>query len=460
MSCRCSGFGSPGIASCAPSGIQKGLFYASTGELVSPGWGGGCVSPCMVRAWRMVGGENGPAFRAALRGVSFARGWRCANGCRGVIGGVKEIRRVAVLVRALCVVGACLGGVCACAGCEIGLRRGDTLTILSFNVENLFDSTLDGSEYAEFTPQAGWDEGDVIARLSRLGDFLSRVEPPPDLLVLTEVENEALFERLCGEYLPDLALEYTVFCRDGRGATGVGIASRYPISAARSLMARSGGFPPLRPTVEARVVLPMTEIVVFANHWKSKRGGEAQTEELRRAAAQLVGSRIAELQSGEPSLPIVVAGDLNEEVVRLDAKEYAYPPALVPWEVWRVWQGESDERPAWYDAVYAETHPFLLVTGDRLPVLSFSARERPVLLYSPWEESGEEGSYWYWNRWERIDHLLCNGAALDGEHLSLRFFTTVRLEEYLSGDRIPLSFEEGGVSDHLPVVAQWELRSP
>ncbi len=361
-------------------------------------------------------------------------------------GGVNTCGRIRPAA-ATVVVGATLVLLSACSACRIVVPDDPTFVVASYNLENLFDERANGREYPEFLPEAGWDADDVADRLRGVASVVEAIRPAPDLLVLVEVEQQALVDRLFEEFLVDLPLEYRCFVRGPDSATGVAVASRYPVAGVRALLARAGNTPPLRPTLEVRVRLPEGDLIVFANHWKSKLGSAAATEPLRRAAAGLVRRRLDDLAESEPDLAAIVAGDLNERGREGQLTGWAYPTALVD----RV--GLEDSDPPWDTPAFRASRRFLPVVRDRALVASGDG----AALFDPWQESGYSGSYWFFGEWEQIDHLLMNGAALDGPVFAFeRFFTVAAVGAVDDGGR-PLSWTEDGVSDHLPVVAAFRL---
>ncbi len=385
---------------------------------------------------------------------------------------------------------AILIGVCAvlsaCSGCRIVVPDDESLVVVAYNLENLFDGRANGSEYDEFLPEAGWSERDVEQRLQAIGSTLHEIDPAPDVLIVSEIENKALLARLLREYAVDLPLEYHAFVGGAESATGVAVASRYPIVAVRALQALSGDVPPLRPIMEARLRLPESDLVVFANHWKSKRGGAAATEPLRRATARLLSLRIAEIAEVEPTLPIIVAGDLNEQPRENEYCGAAYPTALMDVTTMREWEearGEgasnnagssrsearSEARsegsastavPEWFTPEYLEERRYLPIIRD-IDLLSQSPvyYGTPVLA-SLWSAGDDPGSYWYHGRWERIDHLLVNHAAIAGAAISFREFRSVTPGDGTDSNGVPVSWQGGGVSDHLPIMAVFDRRNP
>ena len=88
--------------------------------------------------------------------------------------------------------------------------RQANVTIMSYNVQNLFDGVSDGTEYAAFDPARGrWDEPQFRRRCKRVAEVIRRAAPRgPDIVCLQEVENGAVVETLRSRYLADFGYRY------------------------------------------------------------------------------------------------------------------------------------------------------------------------------------------------------------------------------------------------------------
>jgi endonuclease/exonuclease/phosphatase family metal-dependent hydrolase len=341
------------------------------------------------------------------------------------------------------------------AACRIVLPDDEQLVIVSYNLENLFDAEQNGSEYSEFLPSAGWDVEDVQERLQRAAQAVSSCRPGVDILVLTEIENAALLDSFLEDFVVDRPMPYRGFAAAPEGATGVAIASRFPIVKLRSLQPRSGDYPPLRPLLEARIAVRDCELVVFANHWKSRRGGVAATEGLRRASAAILRQRLEELATREPDLAVVVAGDLNAEVVGSTVPVGSFPPVLVDAAAVTEWDRDAEIAPTWYTEEYRRSAGHLVVGS--LELGAWEGLRNTAGLWDPWAGVDGGGSYWYENRWERIDVILVNSAIVRGGGVSLQAFGPVVNSDTADPDGVPRSWRTGGVSDHVPVQAVFSL---
>ena len=365
------------------------------------------------------------------------------------------------------------------AGPRGGPRDAEHITILSYNVQNLFDATDDGSEYADFDPSRGaWTAEAADAKASRIARVIRRaVRGGPDVLCLQEIEHGRMLADLAGEHLRRQGYRYAAVSETPGSAVEVALLSRHPIEEAR-VHAPARGWPRrhpdrdeagaiLRPVLEVRLETAGAPLHLFVNHWKSKSGGARETEPARRAAARVVVRRMRAIVADDPGAEIVVCGDLNESSAAFDEAGGAYPTALMP--------------PGTRHAPHA-----LLVSGDRAAVRGAAAGtgagaggahgEVPAaVLYSPWAEAEAPGSYYFRGSWRRLDHTLVSAGLLDTEGWELAAFDVVKLPFATTGDGRPLASRrpgrdgrsgsgsgragKGGFSDHLPVLLTLRRRA-
>lgn len=314
---------------------------------------------------------------------------------------------------------------CDCPADDVG-----RITLVSYNLQTLFDPVDDGGEYAEFSVAKGrYGDKRYRGRLSALARVLEAAVPGgPDILVVQELEN--------GRVLADLgdalgSYPYRACAEDGKTVLECGLLSRYPIRSFKThrLELPNGEFGPQRLMLEARLDLNGRELTVLAAHWKSKLEGGERTEPARVAAAAMAYSLIGRILERDPRASVLLAGDLNEN------------------------PDEDAQAP------YAAALPGVLgLCADREVAARSAGGDRP-LLYSPWDDYGGF-SYSYGGREERIDHLaLSPGLAGAGSMILERFWAAAPAFA-LDAEGKPLGYrpsDGGGFSDHLPVCASFLL---
>jgi len=175
----------------------------------------------------------------------------------------------------------------------------DTVTAAFYNVENLFDLNLDGTEYDEYKPGwFGWTEEVQRAKLEGAAEVIAALGA--DFVGLCEVENlnvlrelQAILDKMGAPY------PYAAVAEAEKSATVTSLLSRFPI---REKAAHP--VPRSRSILEARVARGGDELIVFVNHWPSKRSPESKRVE----AARVLKERLDALPPGSD---YIIMGDLN-----------------------------------------------------------------------------------------------------------------------------------------------------
>jgi endonuclease/exonuclease/phosphatase family metal-dependent hydrolase len=322
---------------------------------------------------------------------------------------------------------------------------GRGLTLMVYNVENLFDDVRDGTEYREFDPGRGWSAELFRLRVDTIAEVVRKAVPGgPDILALQEVENENALRALADSALKDLGYTFVVFVPKKGLAANLGVLSRLPVSRVHSFAVPRWEKEPTRDVVEVEIEAGGRTLHLLDNHWKSKTGGARKTEQARLSAAAVAGRRVREILSRDPAADVILAGDLNESIDEWRLTGMGYQTALLP-AAERTppgWSGSS----IFLTAVPAQAG----VRGDRL------------VLYDPWFEvdSRDRGSYYYHKRWETIDHALMTPGLFDGAGFTYRTggFQVLRSPFLLTPRGAPRKWTglqgERGYSDHLPLLVR------
>jgi endonuclease/exonuclease/phosphatase family metal-dependent hydrolase len=338
--------------------------------------------------------------------------------------------------------------VISCTRCvlpDIG-NYSNRIVFMSYNTQNIFDDTDNGTEYSEFDPSSGeWGTSQYNTRLFNLSEVIRRsVSGGPDIIALQEIENKRVAEELVEGYLKGLGYNYIVVTDTEGSAIQLGFVSRYELNKVKVHQILKDDKATGRPILEVSVDIDSNTLYVFNNHWKSKLGGAEETEPARIASSALLSRRIKELQKADPMAEIVILGDLNEnwdEYIRVNGN---YITALIPLE----------DKPS------VDITGSILITGSKDAMACVypanPIEQDSVLLYDPWCTYSEiGGSYSYNNSWETIDHVLLNPAFFNGENFEYINSRIVTDDFILNSWGLPLSWktETGyGYSDHLPIL--------
>lgn len=327
------------------------------------------------------------------------------------------------------------------------------ITVMSYNVENLFDDVDDGTEFRDYDPEKGkWDAEAFALRVDTIAEVVRKAVPGgPDILLLQEVENENALRALVDDGLRGMGYTRAVMVPKRRLAANIAVVSRLPVARVHAWQVGAFERSPVRDVLEIEVEVGTARAVLhlFDNHWKSKTGGERETEISRLESAWVVARRVREILAADPAADIVIAGDFNENVDEFTRAGRRYLTALIPF---------GEEAPA--EAVRASL--FLAPSARQLGIV-----EDRLVLYEPWFELAESkrGSYVYQKKWQTMDHMLLSPGLFDSEGFSYRWgsFAVVRLPFLLLPDGSPKRWTglkgSRGFSDHLPLVMTLDIEN-
>ena len=374
--------------------------------------------------------------------------------------------------------GLCLA-VAILGGCAAGADRPPTVRIMTFNTQNMFDDHRDGGEYPEFQPggSGGWNRTLYRTRLERLAAVIRDQAIMPDIVVLEEIETQKVLEDLCRDFLPADAYPLRLLQADA-GSIHIALLSRFPLVSLRShriwLDGESGrsiwelSFNPFGQPMSAGKFSPgdpaFSGFVLFANHWKSKSGGEAETEAMRLLAAKTLRQRTAELREAWPHLPIIACGDFNEilhpvgaSMAKVNPRSRAHRLPVRPSLSGAA--GSPVIALGWLSAAMEMTSSRAVA----LPVAAWT--ERATVKnnwYSPWnldgtDEQGRPGSYRYRGKWEGIDHFLLSAGLVENPNWHVQSFRVIGNPALLDQQGNPWRWDsrsKTGTSDHLPLLLE------
>lgn len=339
--------------------------------------------------------------------------------------------------------------------------RPSILTIVSYNVHNLFDDVDDGGEYPEFKLGSGrWSsalyEKRLAAAAKAICSFSSDGGESPDLICLQEIENDKVLKDLAAGPLRKGGYRWLALGGPADSAVKCGMLSRFPLESVKThSLAEIGSFGPGRNMLEATIGLGAdgSRLTVFVCHWKSRKEGEAETEPARRLASKLAASRIAEIADADPQRCIIVCGDFNESPDEFSRVGRKYPTALMPDRRDMedgMSQKEQQVPEEWFRGV---------IQVASLPARA-SLNQGEVSLYSPWA-SADGFSYVFDGQKERLDGFLLSPSLLDGQGAEFGGFM-VSAEATLLDEKGEPALWNGssGFSDHLPIALRISAGNP
>jgi len=362
-----------------------------------------------------------------------------------------------------------------CAGCsapeEEPAGSGD-LVLMTWNIHNLFDGEDNGYEYDEFLHSSGWSEEKYLGRINSITDAIGRIDPRPDIIMLQEIESQRVLEDL-SRALGGFSQSH--FAVNPGSATGLGIISRYPLEDVKTHSVTVNEDTAPRPVLEVRV-RPQearsvkkgrsqtkseagedgsnsgeseNSFIIFVCHWKSKIGGDEETEKTRRASARVILRRIRELRETERDTGVIIAGDLNQNYDEFYRQNASMICSLLPDDPFCAQTADGVQK------------DFIVISRNKPPVTNHFPEET-ISFYSPWINELENGSYFYRNDWETIDHFLISEQFFGGSSLQYEKTKIVDIAPFANAAGIPTPYNSRtglGLSDHLPLLMVLKSRN-
>ncbi|MBI5676042.1 MAG: helix-hairpin-helix domain-containing protein [Nitrospirae bacterium] len=186
--------------------------------------------------------------------------------------------------------------------CCITSIEAKTFKVASYNVENLFDLTVKGTEYPEYIPNTGYGWTKDIANIKYNNIAGAIKDLGADVIALQEVESKEALTSLRNR-LNDLGADYPYFAiADSRAApVKCAILSKFPIIDREEIQVDN---PMARNILKVTLDIAGNRIILFINHWKSKNGPES----LRIAYAKTLKREIDKLKE---DADFILIGDFN-----------------------------------------------------------------------------------------------------------------------------------------------------
>ncbi|MBK5203161.1 MAG: endonuclease/exonuclease/phosphatase family protein [Prolixibacteraceae bacterium] len=320
--------------------------------------------------------------------------------------------------------------------CSSSVRKNDEdsgVNIIFYNTENMFDTRDDPLTIdEEFLPEGErhWTSFRFYKKLNHISKAIiaSCEYHFPEIVGLAEVENRFVLEQLTLRTSLS-SLKYKIIHKDSPDERGIDVACLYMPEKVTPLEYKY--YPILYPNghinktreilyVQFRLFNGDT-LHLFFNHWPSRYGGQAKTENLRRMAAERLRNLTDHLFEIYKNPRIVIMGDFNDEYSNKSIKYYLKAK-------------KNDD---------------------------LSVKNELIDLSSSWHG----GTLKYHQSWQIFDHIIVSDNLLktDKNHLSVDINNTgisnldFLLEpdvkyKGMRPDRTYIGFKyHGGFSDHLPV---------
>ncbi|MDD5401495.1 MAG: endonuclease/exonuclease/phosphatase family protein [Sulfurimonas sp.] len=180
-----------------------------------------------------------------------------------------------------------------------------TLTIASYNVENLFDLDKSGLEYEEYIPNTSsdWNQRNYKIKLENIARVIKEIDA--DIIALQEVESlQALIDLRFTLKQNGLYYQYYSIADKKNTTVKVALLSKIPFVYSKELSVTQTD--EHRNILETKFKIDDKDLYLFINHWKSKSGPESQ----RIISAKTLMKRVDEIGFDKN---IILLGDFNSD---------------------------------------------------------------------------------------------------------------------------------------------------
>ena len=318
----------------------------------------------------------------------------------------------------------------------------DTLFVAFWNQENFFDAIDDPDKNdEEFLPTGDkeWTNERLDVKENHHARIIRSMNngKGPDLLGVCEVEHESVLDSMISKYLSDINYKVAYLeSPDNRGIDNGLIynADKFKvISVSGDTVHLSDGYP-TRLILGVKLLTNNNDtLIVYVNHWPSRRGGEEKSEPNRVSAAETLRSSVQKDFMKNPNSKIIIIGDFNDE------------PG-----------NNSILKTLMAHPVYCDSIP----QGDEIS----SSAQLFNLSYKAYKDG--LGSYKYRDDWNLLDQVIVSGDLLTGDKFHYlcnsyevyKPYAMVTHSGTYEGAPFPTYGGRrylGGYSDHFPVFAKF-----
>ncbi|MEI7596992.1 MAG: hypothetical protein WCK02_14690 [Bacteroidota bacterium] len=313
-----------------------------------------------------------------------------------------------------------------------------TFTIMSYNVENLFD-TIDNPEKSdeEYLPSSKlqWNTEKYFAKINKIAKVIKSIhsEELPEIISLIEIENKAVLEDLISKTELKNSC-YKIVHYDSPDPRGVDVGLLYRSDEFKVIKSF-----PIKISFNGDTAYKTRDILyvkglmgksdtlhIFVNHWKSRNSKDEETELKRIFEASVLRQKVDSIQNSCKNAKIVITGDFNDEPTNKSLSE-------------------------------------TLKAGNTTDAPSFN------MLYNMMYDKKlkAEGTYFYRSEWSMLDNIIVSyplinaakGTYKTNYNSSVIFKQDWMLYTDKNGNKVPnrtFAGEKytGGISDHLPIYIE------
>lgn len=204
----------------------------------------------------------------------------------------------------------------------------EQVTVMSYNVENMFDIFDD--------PYSNDEGGKVKPReeIEAIAKAIASVDA--DVVVFQELENEHILEGMVSTFLAEAGYEYIACQRtnSGRGIN-LGVISRYPIKRLASYRFTTLAHPDVpdqtwrfaRDVMQVTVDVKGNDLHLFNVHLKSNRNRSGDPNSMKYRSAEVLGLKkiIRGVLKDKPGAYVLALGDFNSNLETRPEQDRPWP---------------------------------------------------------------------------------------------------------------------------------------
>ena len=174
--------------------------------------------------------------------------------------------------------------------------------VASYNVENLFDMSYNGTEYQEYIPNThNWTKSILNKKLTNISEVICDIDA--DIIGLQEIENQntlKLLQKSLKKY--GCIYRYSAITHKPKSAIQVALLSKIPIRYSKDIVVTKAWG--IRNILETKFIIDRNPIYIFVNHWNSKKSPDRK----RIKSAIALKKRLLKLPKGSE---YILLGDFN-----------------------------------------------------------------------------------------------------------------------------------------------------
>jgi endonuclease/exonuclease/phosphatase family metal-dependent hydrolase len=325
--------------------------------------------------------------------------------------------------------------------CCIRPLEAKTFKVASYNVENIFDLTNNGTEYTEYIPNTGygWKESTFEIKIANIAEVIRDIGA--DVVALQEIESKIALV-LLRDKLKAMNADYPYYeIADGKDTVvKCALLSKFPIIEKDEIQVDDEF---ARNILKVTIDIDGMRLTVFVNHWKSKRDPES----MRLPYARALKKQIDKL---EDDADFILIGDFNSD--------------------YHEWQSFRDSvRLNDTDGITGINHILKTVMGAQLVDESTLTKQSGnEYLYNLWLEVGSKRrwSHNFFGSKNSLDHIIVSKALYDDRGISYVDNSFDKFDpDYLFKESAVYRWQRAkggkgkhlgeGYSDHLPIFASF-----